>query len=194
MSRLSASGPHRSSLRRRLRPRENAATLLRGARACLALLAALAVLALAVPEQAEAQTDTTFISNSAQLSTIRIRSHIRATAFTTGSNSGGYGISSVDVYLGTQGTSSTPLVEIYENNAGNPGTLFATLSNPATVTGSSANTFTATNTTLLATTTYWLVTSNSAATNRAGFSVRTRSNNDGGHRRGHGMEHRQRQI
>ena len=40
MSRLSASGPHRSSLRRRLRPRENAATLLRGTRACLALLAA----------------------------------------------------------------------------------------------------------------------------------------------------------
>ncbi len=34
MSRLSASGPHRSSLWRRLRPRENAATLLRGARAC----------------------------------------------------------------------------------------------------------------------------------------------------------------
>ena len=76
MSRLSASGPHRSSLRRRLRPRENAATLLRGTRACLALLAALAVLALAVPEQAEAQTDTTFISNSAQLSAFD-RSHSR---------------------------------------------------------------------------------------------------------------------
>ena len=176
MSRLSASGPRRASLlRRRLRPRENAATLLRGTRACLALLAALAVLALAVPEQAEAQTDTTFISNSAQLSSFA-SSHIRATAFTTGSNSGGYGISSVDVYLGPLGT-ATPLVEIYENNAGNPGTLFATLSNPATVTGSSANTFTATNTTLLATTTYWLATSNSAATNGAGFSVSTRANN-----------------
>ena len=72
---------------------------------------------------------------------------------------------------------ATPLVEIYEDNAGNPGTLFATLSNPATVTGSSPNTFTATNTTLLATTTYWLVTSNSAATNRAGFSVHVRANN-----------------
>ena len=69
---------------------------------------------------------------------------------------------------------ATPLVEIYEDNAGNPGTLFATLSNPATVTGSSANTFTATNTTLLAATTYWLVTSNSAATNGAGFSVHIR--------------------
>ena len=47
MSRLSASGPHRSSLWRRLRPRENAATLLRGMRGPgLALLAAAALLAL----------------------------------------------------------------------------------------------------------------------------------------------------
>ena len=47
--------PRRASLRRRLRPRENAATRLRGARACLALLAAAALLALAAP--AQAQTD-----------------------------------------------------------------------------------------------------------------------------------------
>ena len=53
MSRLSASGPRRASLRRRLRPRDNAATLLRGARACLALLAAATLLALAAPAQAQ---------------------------------------------------------------------------------------------------------------------------------------------
>ena len=135
----------------------------RGAPAWAALaLAALAVLALAVPEQAEAQTDTTFISNSDQLASSVLASQIRATAFTTGSNSGGYGLSSVDVYVGIQSGTVTPLVEIYEDNAGNPGALHATLSNPATVTDSSANTFTATNTTLSATTTYWLVTSNSA--------------------------------
>ena len=57
ISRLSASGPRRASLWRRLRPRENAATRLRGARACLALLAALAVLALGMPEDATAQTE-----------------------------------------------------------------------------------------------------------------------------------------
>ena len=57
MSRLSASGPRRASLWRRLRPPENAATRLRGARACLALLAALAVLALGMPEDATAQTE-----------------------------------------------------------------------------------------------------------------------------------------
>ena len=55
MSRLSATGPRRSSLRRRLRPRENAVTLLRGARACLALLAAAALLALAAPAQAQTE-------------------------------------------------------------------------------------------------------------------------------------------
>ena len=58
MSRLSASGPHQSSLWRRLRPRENAATLLRGARACLALLAAAALLALALALAAPAQAQT----------------------------------------------------------------------------------------------------------------------------------------
>ena len=57
ISRLSASGPRRASLWRRLRPPENAATRLRGARACLALLAALAVLALGMPEDATAQTE-----------------------------------------------------------------------------------------------------------------------------------------
>ena len=180
MARLSASGPHRSSLWRRLRPRENAATLLRGARACLALLAALAVLALAVPEQAEAQTDTTFISNSAQVGA-NASDAIRATAFTTGSNSGGYALSSVDVYTGDQSGTPTPLVEIYEDNAGSPGTVFATLGSPATVTDRSANTFTATNTTLSAGTTYWLVTSNSATASDAtnpgkGFRVNTATN------------------
>ena len=57
ISRLSASGPRRASLWRRLRPPESAATRLRGARACLALLAALAVLALGMPEDATAQTE-----------------------------------------------------------------------------------------------------------------------------------------
>ena len=120
------------------------------------------------------QTDTTFISNSAQV-TSTSSFLIRATAFTTGSNSGGYGLSSVDVYVGTR-TAFNPLVEIYEDNAGAPGTLHATLSDPATVTGNSANTFTATNTTLSATTTYWLVTRNSDSTNGQGFRVNTVTN------------------
>ncbi len=137
-------------------------------------LALAALAALAVPEQAEAQTDTTFISNSAQL-TSSDSSALRATAFTTGSNSGGYGLSSVDVYVSSQGLSN-PLVEIYEDDAGNVGTLHATLSDPATITDGSANTFTATNTTLSATTTYWLVTRSSHSTTGAGFDVYTTRN------------------
>ena len=55
MSRLSASGSRRASLRR-LRPRENAATLLRGARAAALTLLALAALSLAAAENAAAQS------------------------------------------------------------------------------------------------------------------------------------------
>ena len=81
-------------------------------------------------------------------------------------------------YTWASRTAFNPLVEIYEDNAGAPGTLHATLSDPATVTGNSANTFTATNTTLSATTTYWLVTRNSLHTQQLlepgqGFRVNT---------------------
>ena len=75
MPRLSASGPHRSSLRRRLRPRlrprDNAATLLRGARACLALLAAAALLALAAPAQAQTEVWTATLTPGDLTSGIR---------------------------------------------------------------------------------------------------------------------------
>ena len=50
------------------------------------------------------------------------------------------------------------------------------MSNPATITDGSANTFTATNTTLSATTTYWLVTRSSHSTTGAGFDVYTTTN------------------
>ena len=99
-----ASAPRRTSLtrrsflRRRLRPRKNTATLLRGARAAALALAALAGLALGVPEQAAAQTATTFVSNFNQLSDSHIfRSGDTAQPFTTGSNTAGYTLSSVDV-------------------------------------------------------------------------------------------------
>ena len=115
---------------------------------------------------------TAFISNSAQANYSNRSSLIRATAFTTGDNSGGYGLSRVDVYTSTPSGTVIPRVEIYEDNADAPGTLHATLINPATVVQNSVNTFTAQpNTTLSADTTYWLVTSNDAATNRRGFQV-----------------------
>ena len=119
------------------------------------------------------QTATTLISNSAQVST-NTSSATRATAFTTGGNSGGYELSSVDLYTGELSDTVTPAVEIYEDNAGTPGALHATLINPATVAQDSVNTFNAQpNTTLNAGTIYWLVSSNSAAANGRGFRVRT---------------------
>ena len=69
--------PRRASLRRRLRPRENAATLLRGARACLALLAAAALLALAAPAQAQTEVWTaTLTPGDLNLSILGCGNHI----------------------------------------------------------------------------------------------------------------------
>ena len=119
-----------------------------------------------------AAAGTTFISNSAQEAT-RASSATRATAFTTGGNSGGYELSSVDIYTADLSGTVTPVVEIYEDDEGIPGELHATLINPATVTDDSVNTFNAQpNTTLNASTIYWLVSSNSATTNGQGFRVR----------------------
>ena len=164
-----ASPPCQSSLRRRLRPPENAATLLRGART---VALALAALVLGVPETAEAQTATTFISNVGQVGS-SASANPRATAFTTGGSSEGYGLTSVDVYLATNPSTVTPRVEIFRNSTSDrPGTRLATLTNPANLTGAGAKNFNApANTMLSANTTYWLVVSNAAETDGVGFRI-----------------------
>ena len=134
-------------------------------------LAVLAVLATVAPEQAAAQTVTTFISNSGQTATASTNA-IRATAFTTGT--GTYTLSSVGIRVTTQGfgTNPTPLVQIYGDTGGNPGTLVATMTNPGTITDNALNIYTApANTTLSASTTYWVVTSNSRNSGGTGFEV-----------------------
>ena len=70
-----------------------------------AALAVLAVLATVAPEQAAAQTVTTFISNTGQTFSDDPNQR-RATAFTTGT--GTYTLSSVAILLGTQSGSPTP--------------------------------------------------------------------------------------
>ena len=140
-------------------------------------LAVLAVLAVVAPEQAAAQTETTFISNTGQIRSTSSES-IRATAFTTGT--GTYTLSSVAIraHVQTSGT-PTPVVQIYGDTGDNPGTLLATMTNPATLVGDAINVFTApANTTLAASTTYWVVTSNSAMTSGAGFYVALRAGTD----------------
>ena len=138
-------------------------------------LAVLAVLATVAPEPAAAQTVTTFISNTGQTATDSSQG-VRATAFTTGT--GTYTLSSVGIVVSTQDPGSpTPVVKIYGDTSGNPGTLLATMTNPGTITEEAVNVFTApANTMLSASTPYWVVTSNSAATNGQGFRVSVISN------------------
>ena len=125
------------------------------------------------PESAR-QTVTTLLSNIGQTSDDASIS-VRATAFTTGT--GTYTLSSVGIFIGSQSGFPTPVVQIYGDTGGNPGTLVATMTNPGTFADNAVNTFTApANTTLSASTTYWVVTSNSAATNGQGFRVRTNPN------------------
>ena len=111
MSRLSASctGPPR-----RLRPRENAATLLRGARAAALALAALAVLALGVPAGAQAAV---LVSNIGQADGSDGGLNFdHAQAFTTGTNTGGYSLTSVEVEFASIKVSQQQLLSAFGRN------------------------------------------------------------------------------
>ena len=145
MSRLSASGPHRSSLWRRLRPRENAATLLRGARAAALALAALAVLVLALPVQAQTQTPVQLVSTIGQSEIGSAPGpfdlYDAAQAFTTGTDTNGYKLTNVGLRLyvaaGTSGWVYS--VSVWSATAtGSPDTSLGTLTNPALATGTAA--------------------------------------------------------
>ena len=98
-----------------------------------------------------AQT-TTLVSNTGE--TARGNSGFSiGTKFTTGNNSTGYTISSVDIYI----LSAAPVVTIRANGTNPTGTVIATLTKPATITNFAINTYTApANTVLAANTTYWL--------------------------------------
>ena len=84
-------------------PPRIAPPLLRGARAAALALAALAALALGVPGEAQAQTVTTFISNTGQPdgSVTTLSSNYFSQQFQTGSNVGGYTLSEIVVSLAT---------------------------------------------------------------------------------------------
>ena len=110
------------------------------------------------PQIAEAAGDITLVSNTDQTVSTSGSSHFQAQSFTTGANAGGYTVSEIQIHLRTINTNQTTNVKIRDNNSsGQPGNLVATLSNPATLTAGALNTFTApANTTLDASTTYWL--------------------------------------
>ena len=98
-----------------------------------------------------AQT-TTLVSNTGETADGNITSTF-GTQFTTGANSTGYTISSVDIYI----TSAAPVVTIRADGTDPTGTVIATLTAPTTITANAVNTFTApVNTVLAANTIYWL--------------------------------------
>ena len=96
-------------------PPRIAPPLLRGARAAALALAALAALALGVPGEAQAQTVTTFISNTGQPdgSVTTLSSNYFAQQFQTGSNAGGYTLSEIVVSLATASSTFTPAFAIH---------------------------------------------------------------------------------
>ena len=106
-----------------------------------------------------------------------------AQPFTTGSNAGGYTVTSADLYIGT--STATWLVRIApsasngEPDLSDPSKI-VTLANPATIaTNVAANVFTAPpGTTLEASTTYHLVATNAAGTAGAGEISRTTSDDE----------------
>ena len=106
--------------------------------------------------------DVTLISNvgqtaatgAAQVST----SQSQAQGFTTGSDSGGYTLGSVELAVSSfSGTASDITVSIYSESSGHPGTVVHTLTTPASI-SAAVTTFTApSGATLAASTTYYVV-------------------------------------
>ena len=150
---------------RRAVPPARPAPFLRAVRfALLALALGGALLCLA---PVEAQTATVLIKNTGQTSLVSLAPDTDyprdAQAFTTGSHNDGYTLGSIgisfDVIADPSSAGSELTVTLNANSSGNPGAALCTLSDPATFTASSVNTFDAPATcpTLTAITTYFVV-------------------------------------
>ena len=134
-----------------------------------ALLAVALGGALLWPAPAEAQTATVLIKNTGQTSSgtqaLDTTNTKRAQAFTTGSNSAGYTLSSIgfdfDSITDLTTAGAHLVVTLNEVSSGHPGTALCTLTDPATFSGSDVQTFDAPITdpcpTLTANTTYFAV-------------------------------------
>ena len=129
MSRLSTSGPHRSSLRRRSR----------GALALLLL--ALAVLALAVPWKAQAEVLVSNLNQPATTGPFSFSSGGTqfgiAQGFTTGANSGGYTLASIEIAFASDFT-ATEVGDLTagvwsDDGSGTPSAELFTLTKPASI-------------------------------------------------------------
>ena len=68
-----------------------------------------------------------------------------AQKFTTGSNPAGYTLDEVRIHLGTNGNAAAPVITVNSGSGNNPGAVLYTMTNPATITDETTNTFTAYN-------------------------------------------------
>ena len=165
----------------------------RGVAAVLLAAWLLAAGLLGTDPPAAAQSVTTFVSNTAQYDGT-VAASVQATAFTTGART--YTLSSVGVYTAAQ--SGPPPPPRRSRFTGTTGAIRAPcwtpMINPSALTVDGVSIFTApANTMLSASTTYWVVTSNSANTpTERGFRVGISRQRGKGQRCGTGMEHRRR--
>ena len=131
--------------------------------AIFALIAAavLATTILITAQPAVAQAVTVLVSNVGQTDAGHgsLRDYDQAQAFTTGSNSDGYTLTSVEIAFlsATSGAASTFTVSIHANNSGAPGASLGTLTNPASVNSDGVFAFTHSGITLDASTMYFVV-------------------------------------
>ena len=108
------------------------------------------------------------VSNTGETRITGGSSVFRAQSFETGANVGGYTITNVQIRLADM-SSGTTSVKIREDNSGAPGDVLETLTNP-TLTQDALNTFTApSDTTLEASTTYWISVNEGVSSNRISY-------------------------
>ncbi len=132
-----------------------------------AALTALLFLALGAPGSAGA---VELVTNKA-LSSTTASNDFQAQSFMTGADAGGYTVSSIAIRAGSVASGETTAVTIREDSGGEPGTVLATLSNPASLSGG-FNTFAApANTILAASTTYWVYVNDGIADSRIAFTT-----------------------
>ena len=111
----------------------------------------------AVSTAAQAQTLTTFVSNSERAVDPGSVRDIQAQRFVTGANADGYTIFEVWLRVGTGSGAATSVKIREDDSSGLPGALVATLTNPGTLMNNSLNKFTApAGTTLDANKAYWI--------------------------------------
>ena len=174
-------GPGRSLLPSAGGASRRAKGLARTGAGALAALLCMALLSVALPDRARAQTDTTLVSNLGQLfggttlvGNVADNTATQAQRFTTGGTiADSFTLSKAVINMGTQTGTLTLRVSIYSADVSdNPGSSLYVLTNPASISQTANNTFTApVGSTLTGGTDYFIVLERTAST--GGINVTT---------------------